>query len=336
MSETNRQITLASRPKGFPTQNDFKIVETPIPEPGEGQVVSRTLFMSVDPYMRGRMNDSASYAANVQIGDVMIGGNVGEVIASNDPDISVGDIVNTQTGWQSYGVSKGTAVRKIDPDLAPISTALGVLGMPGLTAYFGLLEVGQPQEGETIVVSGAAGAVGSLVGQIAKIKGCRAVGVAGSSQKVAHIVDDLGFDAAFNYKTVDDYSGEFKRQCPDGIDVYFDNVGGPISDSIFPIMNVHGRISVCGQISQYNLTRPEQSPRFVWHFIAQRLTMRGFLVFDFEEQYTKALKQMAMWVNEGRITYREDIWEGLENAPDAFIDMMQGGNTGKRVVKVAD
>ena len=336
MSEQNRQITLAARPKGFPTKNDFKLVETPIPEPGEGEVLSRTLFMSVDPYMRGRMNDSASYAANVQIGDVMVGGNVGEVIASNDPDIKVGDIVNTQTGWQSYGVAKGTAVRKVDPDLAPISTALGVLGMPGLTAYFGLLEVGQPQENENVVVSGAAGAVGSLVGQIAKIKGCRAIGVAGTSQKVAHVVDELGFDAAFNYKQVNDYSGELKRQCPDGIDVYFDNVGGPISDAVFPLLNVHGRVSVCGQISQYNLTRPEQGPRIMWHFIAQRLTMRGFLVFDFEEQYPQALKQMAQWVNEGQIKYREDIWEGLENAPEAFIDMMQGGNVGKRVVKVAE
>jgi len=336
MSEKNRQITLAARPKGFPTPDDFNLVESPIPEPGDGEVLARTLFMSVDPYMRGRMNDRASYAANVQIGDVMVGGNVGEVIASNDPNFEVGDIVNTHTGWQAYGVSKGSVLRKVDPDLAPVSTALGVLGMPGLTAYFGLLEVGQSQEGETVVVTGAAGAVGSIVGQIAKIKGCRAVGVAGTSAKVAHIVDELGFDAAFDYKKVSDYSSEFKRQCPDGIDVYFDNVGGPISDAIFPLMNVHGRISVCGQISQYNLTRPDQSPRIMWHFISQRLTMRGFLVFDFEDQYDAALKQMGVWINEGLIKYREDIWEGLENAPEAFIDMMQGGNMGKRVVKVAD
>ena len=208
--------------------------------------------------------------------------------------------------------------------------------MPGLTAYFGLLEVAQPKEGETVVVTGAAGAVGSIVGQIAKIKGCRAVGVAGTSAKVAHIVDELGFDAAFDYKKVSDYGAEFKRQCPDGIDVYFDNVGGPISDAIFPLMNLHGRISVCGQISQYNLTRREEGPRIMWHFIAQRLTMRGFLVFDFEDQYEDALKQMAVWINEAQIKYREDIWEGLENAPDAFIDMMQGGNMGKRVIKVAD
>ena len=335
MSEINRQITLAARPKGLPTPADFKLVETPIPEPGEGEVLTKTLYMSVDPYMRGRMNDRPSYAANVQLSDVMVGGTVGEVMASNDPDYAVGEIVQAQIGWQAYGVSKGSSVRKVDPDLAPISTALGVLGMPGLTAYFGLLEVGQPKEDDAVVVSGAAGAVGSIVGQIAKIKGCRVVGVAGTSQKVAHVVDELGFDAAFNYKKVSDYSGELKRQHPDGIDVYFDNVGGEISDAVFPLMNVHGRISVCGQISQYNLAVPEPGPRIMWHFIAQRLTMRGFLVFDFEEKYTEALKQIAVWVNEGRIKYREDIWEGLENAPEAFIDMMQGGNLGKRVVKVA-
>jgi len=335
MSEINRQITLAARPKGFPTSADFKLIEAPLPEPGEGEVLTKTLYMSVDPYMRGRMNEQASYAANVQLGDVMVGGTVGEVIASNDPDYNIGDIVQAQIGWQAYGVSKGSAVRKVDPDLAPISTALGVLGMPGLTAYFGLLEVGQPNEDEVVVVSGAAGAVGSIVGQIAKIKGCRVVGVAGTSSKVAHIVDELGFDAAFNYKKVIDYSTELKRQCSDGIDVYFDNVGGQISDAVFPLMNVFGRISVCGQISQYNLALPEPGPRIMWHFIAQRLRMRGFLVFDFEEKYPEALKQMSVWVNEGKIKYREDIWEGLENAPEAFIDMMQGGNMGKRVVKVA-
>ena len=332
----NRQITLAARPKGFPVPEDFELVETPIPEPGEGEVLSRTLFMSVDPYMRGRMNDRASYAANVQIGDVMVGGTVGEVIASNDPDFEVGDIVQAQIGWQAYGVSKGSNLRKVNPDLAPVSTALGVLGMPGLTAYFGLLEVGQPKEGETVLVTGAAGAVGSIVGQIAKIAGCRVVGVAGSDEKIAHVVDELGFDAAFNYKEVDDYSAELQRLCPDGIDVFFDNVGGAVSDAAFPLMNVRGRISVCGQISQYNLTAPEQGPRMMWYFISQRLTMRGFLVFDFEDQHAEALNQMAIWVNEGRIKYREDIWEGLENAPEAFIDMMRGGNTGKRVVKVAD
>lgn len=335
MSEMNRQITLAARPKGFPAPADFKLVETPMPEPGEGEVLTKTLYLSVDPYMRGRMNDRASYAANVQLGEVMVGGTVGEVVASNDPDYQVGDIVQAQIGWQAYGVSRGSRVRKVDPDLAPISTALGVLGMPGLTAYFGLLEVGQPKKDDTVVVSGAAGAVGSLVGQIAKIKGCRAIGVAGTSQKVAHVVGELGFDAAFNYKKVSDYGSELKHQCPDGIDVYFDNVGGEISDAVFPLMNVFGRISVCGQISQYNLARSELGPRIMWHFIAQRLTMRGFLVFDFEEKHTEALKQMAVWVNEGRIKYREDIWEGLENAPEAFIDMMQGGNVGKRVVKVA-
>lgn len=332
----NRQITLASRPKGFPVPDDFELIETPIPQPGEGEVLSRTLFMSVDPYMRGRMNDRASYAANVQLGEVMVGSTVGEVVASNDPNFEEGDRVHAQIGWQAYGVAKGANVRKVDPDLAPVSTALGVLGMPGLTAYCGLLLVGQPRDGETVLVTGAAGAVGSIVGQIAKIKGCRVVGVAGSAKKIAHVVDALGFDAAFNYKEVADYSAKLQRLCPDGIDVYFDNVGGAVSDAVFPLMNVHGRIAVCGQISQYNLTEVERGPRFMWHFIAKRLTMRGFLVSDFADQHAEGLKQLAVWVNEGRIEYREDIWEGLERAPEAFIDMLRGGNIGKRLVKVAD
>lgn len=332
----NRQITLASRPKGFPVPDDFALVETPIPQPGAGEVLSRTLFMSVDPYMRGRMNDRASYAANVQIGDVMVGSTVGEVVASNDPNFAEGDIVHAQIGWRAYGVSKGANLRKVDPDVAPVSTALGVLGMPGLTAYCGLLLVGRPRDGETVLVTGAAGAVGSIVGQIAKIKGCRVVGVAGSAEKIAHVVDELGFDAAFNYKEVADYNAELQRLCPDGIDVYFDNVGGAVSDAAFPLMNVHGRIAVCGQISQYNLTEVEQGPRFMWHFIAKRLTMRGFLVSDFADQHAEGLEQLAVWVNEGQIKYREDMWEGLERAPEAFIDMLRGGNVGKRLVKVAE
>lgn len=334
MAEINRQITLAARPKGMPKLTDFKLVEAPIPEIGGGEILVKTLFLSVDPYMRGRMNEGASYARGLEIGEVMTGGTVGEVIESNDPMIQVGDIVQSQMGWQAYGKTIGTEVRKIDPELAPISTALGVLGMPGLTAYFGLLEVGKPKKDETVVISGAAGAVGSLVGQIAKLKGCRAIGIAGSSEKVAYVVDDLGFDGAFNYKKVDDYGSELKRQCSDGIDVYFDNVGGVISDAVFSHMNVFGRISVCGQISQYNLSVHEQGPRIMWHFIVQRLTMRGFLVFDFAEHYGKALKEMAGWVTSGKLKYREDVWEGLENAPEAFIDMLQGGNVGKRLVKI--
>ena len=336
MSLINHQVTLAARPHGFPTVDDFKMVTSPIPEPGDGEVLTRTLFLSVDPYMRGRMNEQASYAANVPIGEVMVGGNIGEVVVSNDANFRPGDIVQTYTGWQAYGNCSGSSLRKVDPELAPISTALGVLGMPGLTAYFGLLDVGQPNAGDVVVISGAAGAVGSLVGQIAKIKGCRTVGIAGSDTKVAHITDELGFDTAFNYKTLTDYGEELKRHCPAGIDIYFDNVGGQISDAVFPLMNTGGRISVCGQISQYNKVRPEEGPRLLWHFITKRLQMRGFLVFDFEAGYADALKQMASWLNDGQIVYREDIWHGLERAPEAFIDMMRGGNIGKRLIKVAD
>jgi NADPH-dependent curcumin reductase CurA len=335
MAEMNRQITLAARPKGMPKPTDFKLVETPMPEIGGGEILVKTLFLSVDPYMRGRMNGGVSYVRGWDIGEVLGGGTVGEVIQSNDHTLQPGDIVQSQMGWQAYGKAIGSEVRKVDPDLAPISTSLGVLGMPGLTAYFGLLDVGKPKKDETVVVSGAAGAVGSLVGQIAKLKGCRAVGIAGSSEKVAYIVDDLGFDGAFNYKRVTDYGSELKRQCPEGVDVYFDNVGGQISDAVFSHMNVFGRISVCGQISQYNLSLPEPGPRTTWHFIVQRLNMRGFLVFDFAEHYGKALKEMAGWVQAGKLKYREDIWDGLENAPEAFIDMLQGGNVGKRLVKVA-
>lgn len=335
MAEMNRQITLAARPKGMPKLSDFKLVETPMPEIGGGEVLVKTLYMSVDPYMRGRMNEGASYARGMEIGEVMIGGTVGEVIESTDHTLKPGDIVQSQMGWQAYGKAIGSEVRKIDPKLAPISTSLGILGMPGLTAYFGLLDVAKPKKDETVVISGGAGAVGSLVGQIAKLKGCRAVGIAGSSEKVAYMVDELGFDGGFNYKQVRDYGSELKRQCPEGIDVYFDNVGGQISDAVFSHMNVFGRISVCGQISQYNLDLPEPGPRIMWHFIVQRLMMRGFLVFDFAEHYGKALKEMAGWIQSGKLKYREDIWEGLENAPEAFIDMLQGGNVGKRLVKVA-
>ncbi|MDA0709356.1 MAG: NADP-dependent oxidoreductase [bacterium] len=335
MAEMNRQVTLAARPKGLPKVTDFQIIETPMPELGGGEVLIKTLFLSVDPYMRGRMNEGGTYARGVNIGEVMTGGTVGEVISSTDPTLQPGDIVQSQLGWQAYGKTFGSEVRKIDPDLAPISTSLGVLGMPGLTAYFGLLEVAKPVKGDLVLVSGAAGAVGSLVGQIARLKGCRAIGIAGGSEKIAYIVDDLGFDGAFNYKRAADYDEELTRLCPEGIDVYFDNVGGPISDAVFPHMNVFGRISVCGQISQYNQSIPEPGPRTTWHFIAQRLTMRGFLVFDFAEHYVKALKELAGWVRSGNLKYREDIWEGLENAPGAFIDMLQGGNMGKRLIKVA-
>ena len=334
MSDINRKFTLAARPVGYPKPSDFDLVTEPIPVPKDGEVLVHTNYLSVDPYMRGRMNDRASYAPNVQIGEVMVGTVVGEVVASKNPDFQVGDIATGGLGWQEYGVSDGNNLRKVDPTLAPISTALGILGMPGLTAYFGLLEICNPQAGETVFVSAAAGAVGSLVGQIAKIKGCRAVGSAGSDEKVDYVVDELGFDAAFNYKTTEDYGTQLAELCPDGIDAYFDNVGGAITDAVFPLINVNARVSICGQISQYNLENPEQGPRFLWHLIVKRAKIQGFLVFEFADKHDDGLRQMAEWIQAGKLKYREEITEGFENAPGAFIGMLKGRNIGKQLVKV--
>jgi NADPH:quinone reductase len=336
MTQQNRQITLAARPVGYPKLSDFKLVSTPIPTPADGEILVQTSYLSVDPYMRGRMNEGASYTAGVQLGEVMIGGGVGKVLESKNADFQVGDIVQGGFGWREYATSDGGGIRKVDASLAPISTALGVLGMPGMTAYCGLLELGQPKPGETVVVSGAAGAVGSLVGQIAKIKGCRAVGIAGSDEKINYIVNELGFDAAFNYKTVDDYNAKLKELCPDGIDVYFDNVGGTITDAVFPNINVKARVIICGQISQYNLEKPELGPRFLWQLIVKRARLEGFLVSEFSEKFDEGFREMAEWIHAGKLKYRETVVEGFENAPSAFIGMLKGANIGKQLIKVAD
>jgi NADPH-dependent curcumin reductase CurA len=337
MAQINRQITLAARPAGYPKESDFKLVESPIPSPGPGQVLVRVLYLSVDPYMRGRMNDVRTYADPVKIGEVMGSGTVGRVVESRNDQFNEGDFVAGMQGWQEYGLSDGKDLRKLDPSLAPITTALGVLGMPGLTAYFGLLDICNPQPGETVVVSGAAGAVGSLAGQIAKIKGCRVVGIAGSDDKVRHLTDDLGFDAAFNYKTTSDYYGKLKQLCPSGIDVYFDNVGGEITDAVFRLINVRARISICGQISQYNVEKPEMGPRLLLTMLLIRQAKaEGFLVFQFAERYPEGIREMARWIKEGKLKYREDIVEGLETTPRAFIGMLKGENIGKRLVKVAN
>jgi NADPH-dependent curcumin reductase CurA len=280
------------------------------------------------------MNDAKSYAAPVEIGGVMVGGVCGEVVESNNPKFAAGDIVQGEFGWQEYAISNGRGIRKIDPKLAPISTSLGVLGMPGLTAYFGLLDIGQPKAGETVVVSGAAGAVGAIVGQIARIKGCRAVGIAGSDDKVRYLVDELGFDAAFNYKTTKNYVEKLKELCPKGIDVYFDNVGGAVTDAVIPLLNVKARLSICGQISQYNLEKPEVGPRWLWALIVKQARAEGFLVFQFADKFQPAAEEMAGWIKAGKLKYREDIIDGFENLPKAFIGMLQGDNTGKRLVKV--
>jgi NADPH-dependent curcumin reductase CurA len=332
----NQQITLAARPLGFPKESDFKLVESALPTPGPGEILVRALYLSVDPYMRGRMSSAKSYAPSVELGGVMGGGVVGQVVESRHPQFAPGEIVQGDFGWQQYAVSDGKGVRKIDPKLAPISTALGILGMPGLTAYFGLREIGKPQPGETVVVSGAAGAVGSLVGQIAKIMGCHVLGIAGTDEKVRHVVEELGFDSAFNYESTGNYYRKLLDLCPKGIDVYFDNVGGAITDVVVRLINVRARLVICGQISQYNLERPERGPRWLGILLAKQAKAEGFLVFQFADRFQEGLRQMAQWLQEGKLKYRENIVEGIENAPRAFIGMLKGENIGKQLVKVAD
>lgn len=336
MATVNRQITLASRPVGFPKVSDFHLVYSPLPSPAVSEVLVRSVYLSLDPYMRGRMSDAASYARPVAIGEVMPGGAVAFVLESEDPKFRAGDAVEGMLGWQEYAVAQGRELRKIDPSLAPISTALGVLGMPGLTAFFGLLDICDPQRGETVVVSGAAGAVGMLVGQIAKIRGCRVVGVAGSDAKISWLLDELGFDAAFNYKTDVDFHGKLAELCPDGIDVYFDNVGGAISDAVVRLINVRARISVCGQISQYNLEKPEVGPRWLGQLIIKQAKVQGFLVSGYAERFPEGLEKLAMWLKQGKLKYREDVAQGIEAAPQAFIGMLHGQNQGKQLVQLSE
>jgi NADPH-dependent curcumin reductase CurA len=331
---TNRQIVLAARPVGLPKPEDFRLVETPVPEPGPGEMLVRARWLSLDPYMRGRMSDAPSYARPVAIGEVMVGAVVGEVVRSSHPDFAAGDVVEERLGWQEYAISRGREARKVDPTLAPISTALGILGMPGLTAYFGLLEVGRPRPGETVVVSAAAGAVGAVVGQIAKIGGCRAVGLAGSKAKVDYLVGELGFDAGIDYKTADLHAA-LAAACPRGVDVYFDNVGGRITETLSRHVNPFARVAVCGLISQYNLEKPELAPRNERFVLVNRVRIQGFIVSDFYARRDEALRQLAEWLRQGRLEYREDVVDGLEKAPAAFIGMLQGKNFGKQLVQIA-
>jgi NADPH-dependent curcumin reductase CurA len=331
----NRQITLAARPAGYPKESDFNLVQAHVPVPGSGEMLIRIIYLSLDPYMRGMMDDRKSYVPSLQIGDLMPGGTVGKVLQSNHPGFVKGDIVEGRLGWREYAVSDGQELRKVNPQIAPVSTALGVLGMPGLTAYFGLLEIAKPQPGETVVISAAAGAVGSVVGQIAKIKGCRVVGIAGSDTKINYLVGELGFDAAFNYKSVENYFEVLHEICPDGIDVYFDNVGGAITDAVFRLLKPRARVSVCGQISLYNLERPEAGPRLLPYLLVKQARAEGFLIFQFADRYSEALQQLTEWLQAGRLKYREDIVDGLENAPRAFIGMLHGRNLGKQLIKLA-
>ena len=316
----------------MPKQSDFQLIEAPIPALAQGQVLLRTLFLSVDPYMRGRMTGIRTYADPVDIGQVMVGGTVGKVIQSTHPQFAVGDVLSGYWGWQEFAVSDGKGLQKLDARIAPPSTALGVLGMPGMTAYFGFLDICQPKPGETVVVSGAAGAVGSLVGQIAKIKGCRAVGIAGADDKVRWLTEELGFDAAFNYKTTQNYTQTLKELCPSGIDCYFDNVGGAITDAVLPLLNVRARMSICGQISQYNSANPEPGVRPYVYLLTKQARAEGFIVIQFADRFPQGIAQMAQWLREGKLKYRETVIDGFENMPRALIGVLAGDNTGKMVV----
>jgi NADPH-dependent curcumin reductase CurA len=339
MPETARRIVLASRPVGEPKASDFRLEEFPVPQPGAGQMLLRTKWLSLDPYMRGRMSDAPSYAKPVDVGGTMEGGTVSEVVASDNKAYQVGEIVLGHTGWQTHALSSGAGLRKLDPKLAPISTALGVLGMPGMTAYTGLLEIGQPKAGETVVVSAASGAVGSAVGQIARIKGARAVGIAGGPDKCRYVKDELGFDECVDHRAAD-FPTQLKAACPKGIDVYFENVGVPVFDAVLPLFNPFARIPVCGLIAQYNATElppgPNRLPVLMRNVLTKRLAIRGFIVSDFAARFPDFIRDMPQWIKEGRIKYREDIAEGLENAPATFIGLLKGKNFGKQLVRVAE
>ncbi|MBP2000254.1 NADPH-dependent curcumin reductase CurA [Paenibacillus shirakamiensis] len=336
MSNTyaNKQVLLASRPVGMPTEQNFEFKDIPVEPVQSGQVVVRTHYLSVDPYMRGRMSDAKSYITPFALNEVIAGGIVGEVVESKDDSLSVGDKVIGMLGWQLYNTVDAKLVRKIDDSIAPISAYLSVLGLTGLTAYFGLLDIGQPQEGEAVVVSGAAGSVGMLVGQIAKIKGARVVGIAGSDEKCNYLTKELGFDAALNYKTTKDLRTSLEQACPQGVDVYFDNVGGSISDAVMSLLNDHARIPLCGAISSYNSTDGDVGPRIQSKLIKTRSRIQGFVLSDYAARQGEGLQQLGTWLSEGKLKYEETIVDGFENVIDAFLQLFQGTNLGKMLVRV--
>jgi NADPH-dependent curcumin reductase CurA len=334
MDAVNHQFLLAARPVGLPKPSDWRYTEQPIPQPGDGEVLVKVLYISLDPAMRGWMNDGRSYIAPVGIGDVMRALAAGEVIASNNPDVPVGAHVTGLLGVQEYAVTHGAAVVQVDTTLAPLPVYLSTLGMPGMTAYFGLLDIGQPKEGETVVVSGAAGAVGGVVGQLAKLKGARAVGIAGGSDKCAYVVEELGFDAALDYKA-QDVGAALREHCPKGIDVYFDNVGGDILDAALAHLARHARVLICGAISQYNATEAVKGPSNYLSLLVNHATMTGFVVSDYGARYADGAKEMGGWLAEGKLVSREDVAVGFESFPDTLLRLFNGANTGKLVLRVA-
>jgi NADPH-dependent curcumin reductase len=333
MTVKNKQVLLAARPTGAPKESDFRVVEAELGDPGDGQVLVKNLWLSLDPYMRGRMNDAKSYAAKVELGAVMVGGTVGEVVASREPKLAVGDLVVGNLGWQQYGLASAAGLRKVDAKGLPLSAYLGAVGMPGVTAWYGLNEIGAPKAGETLVVAAAAGPVGSVVGQLAKHRGCRVVGIAGGKEKCAYVVGDLGFDACLDHRDPE-LRALLREATPSGIDIYFENVGGPILDLVLARLNPFARIPLCGLVSQYNATEPYGVKNFA-SLLANRVTLRGFIVSEHLDKWPAALAELSDHVAAGRITYRESIAEGLESAPAAFIGMLEGKNLGKQLVRLA-
>jgi len=327
---TNKRVLLASRPAGAVSEANFRLEEAPVPRPADGEVLVRNLWLSLDPYMRGRMSDAKSYVKGVELGEVMVGQTAGEVLESRHPALKVGDQVLTQLGWQLYGCTRDAT--KVDTQRAPLSYYLGLLGMPGMTAYFGLRELGAPRAGETVVVSAASGAVGSVVGQLAKLWGARAIGIAGGREKCAYVKEELGFDACIDYKA-DALRADLERACPQGVDVYFDNVGGPMLDTLLALMNLRGRVVVCGMISQYDATEP-YAVKNLRAVLVNRLHLQGMIVFDWKERYGEALQALGGYFAEGRLRYRESVLQGLENAPRGLIELLAGKNFGKQLVKL--
>lgn len=340
LDDKNQRIVLASRPVGAPTDENFRLEETPIPEPADGEVLLRVVYLSLDPYMRGRMNDKPSYAPPVAIDDVMVGGTVCQVAASRNPEFTEGEWVVSYSGWQRYALSDGSELMRLGKNPENPSWALGVLGMPGFTAYMGLMDIGQPKAGDTLVVAAATGPVGSTVGQLGKVNGCRVVGVAGGPEKCRFARETLGFDACLDHKAAD-FADQLKAACADGIDIYFENVGGKVFDAVLPLLNAGARVPVCGLVSMYNATGlpdgPNRVPQLMATVLVKRIKMQGFIIFDdYGHRYGEFAKAMSELVASGKIHYREDVVEGLENAPEAFRGMLEGRNFGKMVIKVSD
>ncbi|AMG10631.1 NADP-dependent oxidoreductase [Vibrio vulnificus] len=334
---TNRQIVLASRPVGAPTAENFALTQSDIPTPAQGEILLRSVYLSLDPYMRGRMSDAKSYAEPVGIDEVMVGGTVCQVEASNHAEFEVGEWVLAYTGWQDYALSNGEGLIKLGKQPSHPSYALGVMGMPGFTAYMGLLDIGQPKEGDTLVVAAATGAVGSMVGQIGKLKGCRVIGIAGGEEKCQFAKETLGFDECIDHKAAD-FAEQLAKACHNGIDIYFENVGGKVFDAVMPLLNTGARIPLCGLISQYNATSlpegPDRMSMLMAQLLIKRIKMQGFIIFDdYGHRYGEFAADMTQWLAQGKIHYREHLVQGLENAPDAFIGLLEGKNFGKMVVQ---